>query len=214
MAEHWEREALAQLRLRLKAKERQVEAYRSGAKYQSMKDALLRLEKSDARKMKKLNKELGDAHAETVTVREQWFQIFDDCEREWVRKRKQYERKLARKDAEMEKLEKKLGAGHSEETPRPDKPRFRDVQSAFLVRHEPQENPEQPGKDGPEAWRSARAHRPSPPETEADECRPVASAEGSSGESGALPERQGDSKTGGQSADSAGRHRVPRRSLP
>ena len=108
MAEHWEREVIAQLRLRLKAKERQVDAYRSGAKYQSMQDALLRLEKSDARKLEKLNKELGDAHAETVTVREQWFQIYDDCEREWDRERKRYERKLARKDAEIEKLKKKL----------------------------------------------------------------------------------------------------------
>ena len=108
MAEHWEREVIAQLRLRLKAKERQVDAYRSGAKYQSMQDALLRLEKSNARKLEKLNKELGEAHVETVTVRELWFQIFDDCEREWDRKSKRYERKLARKDAEIEKLKKKL----------------------------------------------------------------------------------------------------------
>ena len=74
------------LRCRLKAADRELELFRSGEKYVQIS----RLHQEDCRnyerRIQKMQEELSRAHSETVTIREQWFEIFEDLEKEYAKK--------------------------------------------------------------------------------------------------------------------------------
>ncbi len=70
------------LRMRLKAAEDKVKAFESGEKYVQMQDKFRSTLREQNQEIHRLKCELGQAHAQTVSVREMWFEIYDDVYRE------------------------------------------------------------------------------------------------------------------------------------
>lgn len=70
------------LRIRLKAAEDKVRAFESGEKYVQMQAQFKSVLREQNQKIRKLEYELSKAHAQTVSVREMWSEIFDDVYRD------------------------------------------------------------------------------------------------------------------------------------
>lgn len=70
------------LRIRLKTAEDKVRAFESGEKYVRMQEQFKATFREQNARIRKLEYELGRAHAETVSVREKWPEIFDDVYRD------------------------------------------------------------------------------------------------------------------------------------
>ena len=66
------------LRIRLKAAEDKVKAFESGEKYVQMQKQFKATFREQNASIRKLEYELGRAHAQTVSVRKKWSEIFDD----------------------------------------------------------------------------------------------------------------------------------------
>ena len=74
------------LEYRLKAATAEVMAFKSGEKYIKMQVEHLKEIRSLECIMKKLREELSIAHSEASTVRNQWFEIFEELQKEFERK--------------------------------------------------------------------------------------------------------------------------------
>ncbi len=70
------------LRIRLKAAEDKVKAFESGEKYVQLQNKYKSIIREQDQKIRRLEYELGKAHAQTVNVRNMWFEIYDDVYRE------------------------------------------------------------------------------------------------------------------------------------
>jgi len=70
------------LRIRLKAAQDKVKAFESGEKYVQMQAQFKSTFREQNIKIRKLESELSRAHAQTITVRKIWSEIFDDIYRE------------------------------------------------------------------------------------------------------------------------------------
>ena len=70
------------LRIRLKNAEDKVRAFESGEKYVRMQEQFKATFREQNARIRKLEYELGRAHAQTVSVREKWSEIFDDVYRD------------------------------------------------------------------------------------------------------------------------------------
>ena len=70
------------LRIRLKTAEDKVKAFESGEKYVQMQEQFKAASREQNARIRKLEGELGKAHAQTVSVRKIWSEIFDDVYRE------------------------------------------------------------------------------------------------------------------------------------
>ena len=70
------------LRIRLKAAEDKVKAFESGEKYVQMQEQFKAAFRRQNARIRKLEGELGKAHAQTVNVRKIWSEIFDDVYKE------------------------------------------------------------------------------------------------------------------------------------
>ena len=70
------------LRIRLKTAEDKVRAFESGEKYVQMQEQFRAAFRGQNARIRKLEEELGKAHAQTVSVRKIWSEIFDDVYRE------------------------------------------------------------------------------------------------------------------------------------
>ena len=70
------------LRIRLKAAEDKVKAFESGEKYVQMQEQFKAASRRQNARIRKLEGELGKAHAQTVNVRKIWSEIFDDVYKE------------------------------------------------------------------------------------------------------------------------------------
>lgn len=70
------------LRIRLKAAEDKLEAFESGEKYVQMQEQFKAVFRGQNARIRKLEEELGKAHAQTVNVRKIWSEIFDDVYKE------------------------------------------------------------------------------------------------------------------------------------
>ena len=93
-------EITTSLQYRVKALSSQVKAFESGEKYTKMQAAFKSQLLERDRKIKALKAELSAAHSETVTVRKNWSEIFDDLERE-------HRKELAKKDLELRAMEER-----------------------------------------------------------------------------------------------------------
>lgn len=84
---------------RLKALKAEVQAFKSGEKYRQIK--LLHQKDIHAykRKVQKLQAELSRAHSNAIDIRDQWFQIFEDMQKEYDRKLEE----LRKANRELEK---------------------------------------------------------------------------------------------------------------
>lgn len=79
-------EYIANLEYRLKAVNAEIDAFKSGEKYVRMHTEYQKEIRFLERKNKKLRKGIADSHRETVTVRNQWFEIFEELQKECERK--------------------------------------------------------------------------------------------------------------------------------
>lgn len=87
------------LQCRLKALKAEVQAFKSGEKYRQIK--LLHQKDIHAyeRKVQKLQAELSCTHSKAIDIRDQWFQIFEDMQKEYGRKLEE----LQKANRELEK---------------------------------------------------------------------------------------------------------------
>lgn len=71
-------EYITTLEYRLKAATAEVRAFKSGDKYIKMQEEYLKELRHLERIIKRLEEELSIAHSETITIRNQWFEIFEE----------------------------------------------------------------------------------------------------------------------------------------
>ena len=88
------------LEYRLKAANAQICAFKSGEIYVRMQEEYLKELRSLEREIRKLKDELSHARSETVSVRNQWFEIFEELQKEC-------ERKLSALRKELERMERR-----------------------------------------------------------------------------------------------------------
>ena len=94
-------EIIATLQYRNKSLHAQLEAFKSGEKYLQMKADYKTLLHSEEKRIHKLEVELSKAHAQTVDVRNKWYEVVSDMEKE-------HKKELARRDARIKELEKRI----------------------------------------------------------------------------------------------------------
>lgn len=94
------------LRIRLKAAEDKVEAFESGEKYVQMQEQFKAAFRRQDARIRKLEKELGKAHAQTVSVRKIWSEIFDDVYREADAEKSALRKEIARLEQRVLEVER------------------------------------------------------------------------------------------------------------
>ena len=94
-------EYITMLQYQVKGLSAQLEAFRSGSKFQQMNADFRALERTLDRERKKFQAELSRAHAEAIDVRNKWFQVFEDMEKE-------HADQLADRDREIARLRKRI----------------------------------------------------------------------------------------------------------
>ena len=93
-------EYITTLEYKLKSITAELQAFKSGEKYIQMETEHQKEVRFLNRKIRKLEEALYQAHRETITVRNQWFEIFEDLQKE-------LDQKLAAAEKEKEQLEKR-----------------------------------------------------------------------------------------------------------
>jgi hypothetical protein len=96
------------LEYRLKAATAELNAFKSGDKYVQMEQQRLKEVRRLEREVSRLKKELADARSETVTVRNQWFEIFERLQKECDRKVEAAKKETARMEKRALKAEQQL----------------------------------------------------------------------------------------------------------
>lgn len=99
-------EYITTLEYSLKAANAQILAFKSGEKYIRMQEEYLKELRSLEQKIRKLEDELSRAHSETVSVRNQWFEVFEDLQKECARKLSALRKELERMEKRAIKAEK------------------------------------------------------------------------------------------------------------
>lgn len=94
-------ERVTVLEYRLKAAETQLNAFRSGEKYVRMEREFQKALRKKDQRIREQDLELSRSHSETVSVRNQWFAVFEDMEME-------HARELQALKKEQEQLKQKL----------------------------------------------------------------------------------------------------------
>ena len=84
-----------------RALKKQLEDFRTGERFKKMQKNYSRVIAGYIKEISRLKKELADAHAQAVSVRDLWF---DECEEIW----KKYEAEIEKKEREIKKLEEKI----------------------------------------------------------------------------------------------------------
>ena len=83
-------ESYVVLQYRNKALQRELDSFRNGTRYKKLQEDHQRVIAGYIRENKNLRQELADAHAETVSVRNLWF---EECDSVWEKSRKELEKK-------------------------------------------------------------------------------------------------------------------------
>jgi hypothetical protein len=96
------------LEYRLKAATAELNAFRSGDKYVQMEKQRLQEVRSLERMVSRLKKELAGSRRGTVTVRNQWFEIFEQLQKEYDRMVKAARQETARMEQRAIKAEQQL----------------------------------------------------------------------------------------------------------
>ena len=93
-------EFITNLQYKVKSLTAQVKAFESGEKYVVMHSEFKTKLSAKDQEIKKLKYELADAHCQTVTMRENWMQVFEDMDKE-------HKKELQKKDSKIKELEKR-----------------------------------------------------------------------------------------------------------
>lgn len=83
---HTSFEYITSLEYRLKAAIAEVMAFKSGDKYIKMQEEYLKELRHLERIRKRLEEELSIAHRETIAIRNKWFEIFEELQKEYESK--------------------------------------------------------------------------------------------------------------------------------
>ena len=109
------------LKFQISVKDRQLEAFRNGHKYTSLRADYEAVCRDLKKQIQSLKSELSKAHAETVTVRKNWSEIFDDLEKEHQKETESLkcaladmEKRALRAEAKVDELKDKLTAERRE----------------------------------------------------------------------------------------------------
>ncbi|MDD4753929.1 MAG: transposase [Desulfitobacteriaceae bacterium] len=94
-------EYITNLQYKVKSLTRQVQSFESGQKYLLMRSEFTSRLAARGREINKLKAELARAHSETVTMRENWWQVFEDICNE-------HKKELEKKDRMIKNLETQL----------------------------------------------------------------------------------------------------------
>ena len=87
-------EIIKSLQYQLKAANTQLLAFQSGEKLIQMEADYHKKIKELEKKNQKLKSELAKAHKDIISIRNQWFEIFEELEKEMKKERKEYQKKL------------------------------------------------------------------------------------------------------------------------
>lgn len=79
-------EYITTLEYRLRAAKAELEAFRSGEKYIRMEELRLKEVRALERRVEELEKELGKARTHAISIRNQWFEIFELLQKECDKK--------------------------------------------------------------------------------------------------------------------------------
>lgn len=79
-------EFIANLQYRLKAATEEVMAFKSGEKYIKLQEEHSKEIRFFERKVSQLEKEISISHVQIITTRNQWFEVFEDMEKEYEHK--------------------------------------------------------------------------------------------------------------------------------
>ena len=93
-------EFITTLQYRVKSLQAQLEAFRSGDKYLQMEAEYKSLLHTEESRIHKLEVDLSKAHAQTIDVRNKWWETIEDIYKE-------HQKELAAKDARIRELEKR-----------------------------------------------------------------------------------------------------------
>lgn len=114
-------EYITTLTYRLKAATTEVMAFRSGEKYMRMQEEYLKELRYLERRIKKLEEQVSAAHVETVTVRNQWFEVFEEQQKDFEKKlnfskklNKQLEKRALKAECQLDDLRNKVTAQRHE----------------------------------------------------------------------------------------------------
>lgn len=94
-------EYVTNLQYKVKALQAKLEAYESGEAYQRQKEEYEKRLREKDRIIESLKKELARSHAETIAVRNQWMEVFEDLERGHRKALSKEQQKNARMEKRM-----------------------------------------------------------------------------------------------------------------
>lgn len=103
---------ISDLRFRIRLLEQKVEGFESGRKYVQMQEEFRKMHAAELRTISQLEKELADAHTETIHVRELWYGTCLDMEKAHRKKLKEKDREIARLKKELLEVQIKLDEEH------------------------------------------------------------------------------------------------------
>lgn len=101
-------EYITNLQYSLKAANNELLAFKSGEKYTQLEDKIKKLINHYESQIKRLKKELEQAYRQQIKIREQWFEVFDDTEREHKKEIKKLQKKLNAMENRALKAERKV----------------------------------------------------------------------------------------------------------
>lgn len=96
------------LEYRLKAAQAEIKAFKSGEKYVQMERAFLKAIRALERRNQQLEAELARAHHEIITVRNQWFAVYEDLEKEHAKELNSAEKRHVHMERRALKAERRL----------------------------------------------------------------------------------------------------------
>lgn len=108
-------EFIANLQYRLKAVSAELAAFKSGEVYIKIENEHRKAVRFLQRKIKQLEQDRSSAHAETIRIRNQWFEVFEDMEKEFNRKlevskrfNKALEQRALKAEGQLEDAQEKI----------------------------------------------------------------------------------------------------------
>ena len=101
-------EYVTNLQYKVKALQARLEAFESGEAYRRQKEEYEKRLREKDRMIESLKKELARSHAETITVRNQWMEVFEDMEKE-------HRKALSKEQQESARMKKRMIAAQQGE---------------------------------------------------------------------------------------------------